>query len=255
MREEELRSSSEIIQPLQTPKLVMGKRFKAIHSETDERLSGVILSRVGKATGKYKDCYNIRNDSDGSIDFIELKNLQDFEHAEEEVEMLILFNNSDVKATKELERKNWIDNEVFEEVEDYGQESFCEMGCHREDKRRERLVKARLVAWGFEEDTLKLRKDFPTCSKEGMRVAMSLALTRAWKCHTLDNKAAYLQGNTIERNLYLKPLPEFFNGSIWKLKKTVYGLCDAVRACYLRIKDQLLSLSATICMSEASLFY
>ena len=106
LREEELRSSSNIRQPLQTPKPGMGKRFKAINSETGERLSGDILSRAGKATGKYKDCYNIRNDSDGSIDFIELKNLEDFEHVEEDVEMLIIFNDSDVKAATELERKN-----------------------------------------------------------------------------------------------------------------------------------------------------
>ena len=82
-------------------------------------------------------------------------------------------------------------------------------------KEGRRQVKARLVARGFEEDTLKLRKNSPTCHKEGMRVAMSVALTRGWKCHTLGIKAAYLQGNTIERNLYLKPPPEFFNGNIW----------------------------------------
>ena len=76
-----------------------------------------------------------------------------------------------------------------------------------------------------------------------------------WKCHSLDVKAAYLQGNLIKRDVYLMPPPEYFRGNFWKLKKTVYGLCDAARAWYLRVRDQLLELKAVTCSLEPSLFF
>ena len=46
----------------------------------------------------------------------------------------------------------------------------------------------------------------------------------------MDVKAAYLQGNAIDRDVYLEPPPEYFRGKLWKLKKTVYDLCDAAKA-------------------------
>ena len=46
-------------------------------------------------------------------------------------------------------------------------------------------------------------------------------------------KAAFLQGYSIERDLYLKPPKEAGTLNLWKLKKTVYGLCDAPRSWYL----------------------
>ena len=39
------------------------------------------------------------------------------------------------------------------------------------------------------------------------------------------------------------------------LKKTVYGLCDAARAWYFRVKNELKSLSVKICPLDNSLFY
>ena len=73
-------------------------------------------------------------------------------------------------------------------------------------------------------------------------MVLALAATKGWECHSLDVKAAYLQGNLIERDIYLRPPPEYNNGQLWKLNKTVYGLCDAARAWYLRVKQELLSL-------------
>ena len=73
-------------------------------------------------------------------------------------------------------------------------------------------------------------------------------------CHVVDVKAAYLQGNAIEREVFLKPPPEYDEGMIWKLKKTVYGLCDAARAWYLRVKEKLENLRVKKCSLDNSLF-
>ena len=116
------------------------------------------------------------------------------------------------------------------------------------------VIKARLVARGFEEDTLEFRKDSPTCSKEAVRLALTIAATNNWDCHTLDVKVAYLQGDKIERVVHLRPPPEFNCGSLWKLKKTVYGLCDAARQWYLRVKRVLMDLGASVSSLDPALF-
>merc|ERR1712142_1273411 len=58
----------------------------------------------------------------------------------------------------------------------------------------------------------------------------------------------------IFREKFLKPPPEFNNGSLWKLKKTVYGLCDAEREWYIRVKSELEFLSVKMCSLDNSLF-
>ena len=41
-----------------------------------------------------------------------------------------------------------------------------------------------------------------------------------------------MQGERIERNVYLKPPEEANTDTIWRLKKTMYGLKDATQAWY-----------------------
>ena len=171
-------------------------------------------------------------------------------------ELLVLYTNEAVEEAKGKEIKNWQDNEVFEEVESSEGQKVLSVRWVITEKVQEdkEVVKARLVARGFEEDTEGVRKDSPTCSREAVRLAVSLAATKNWKCHTMDVRAAYLQGNKIERDVFVKPPPEFDNGMVWKLKKTVYGLKDAARAWYLRVKQELLQLGVKISKFDSALF-
>ena len=171
-------------------------------------------------------------------------------------EMLVFYTNNEVDEAKQKELNNWLDNEVFEEVEEFDGKNLMSVRWVITEKMKsgKKVVKARLVARGFEEDTNGLRKDSPTCSREAVRLAVSIASTKKWKCHTLDVTAAYLQGNKIERDVFVKPPPEFDNGMIWKLKKTVYGLSDAARAWYLRVKEELLKLGVKISKYDSALF-
>ena len=63
-----------------------------------------------------------------------------------------------------------------------------------------------------------------------MRLILALSSTKGGTCHSLDMKAAFIQGNTTNRDVFLMPPPEYYSGKLWKLKKTVYVLCDAARA-------------------------
>lgn len=242
--------------PQRPSHLTAGQRIQGIRSDSGELVSGRVVSRAGKATGKHKDCYNFRWDSDGSVSWADLNSdFSTWEIISEGTEMMILFNSEEVMCAKEKEMRNWRDNKVFEEVEDLGQESLSVRWVVTEKfKGGKTVVKARLVARGFEEDTGGLRKDSPTCSKEAVRLALSLTSAMGWTCHSLDVKAAYLQGNEISREVYLRPPQEFADGRLWKLRKTVYGLCDAARHWYLRVKNQLTDLGAQVCSLDPALF-
>ena len=118
----------------------------------------------------------------------------------------------------------------------------------------ESIVKARLVARGFEEDLIN-HTDSPTCSKDSLCLYLALMVTSGWKCCTIDIKSAFLQGNKIERTVFLRPPKEFNYGHLWKLKKNVYGLNDAARAWYSRLKDVLLFLGMKIRRLDPALFF
>ena len=234
----------------------VGNRIEGVDPSSGESIVGRIVSRAGKSTGKYKNCFNVKKDSDGSIDWINLDQLDGLKNVPDNVEMLVMYNSEEVCVAKEKEIQNWRQNDVYKEVEDEGQVTVSVRWIITEKlKEGETVTKARLVARGFEEDSLTMKKDSPTCSREAVRLTISLAASNQWTVNVLDVRSAYLQGDKIDRELFLWPPPEYNNGKLWKLNKTVYGLCDAARAWYNRVKKELLALSVQMCSLDPSLFY
>ena len=116
-------------------------------------------------------------------------------------------------------------------------------------------TKARLVVRGYEEQNDEIRSDSPTCSKDNIRMLLGVAGAKGWKVQSLDVKAAFLQGKTIERDVFVKPPVEFRKENvIWKLRKVVYGLCDASRNWYLRVAEVLKNLGMKICKFDNAVF-
>ena len=61
--------------------------------------------------------------------------------------------------------------------------------------------KARLVIKGFEEPTKdKISKDFPTCSKENLRVALSIVAQKKWKLNSIGIKLHFYKEKTLIEN-------------------------------------------------------
>ena len=101
-------------------------------------------------------------------------------------------------------------------------------------------TKARLVALGFQDETVtknSVLKDSPTCAKEALRLLLVIISARTWTIHSLDVKSAFLQGKPIERVVFLRPPPEAKAKGYWKLLKWVYGLDDASRQWYHRVRE------------------
>ena len=236
--------------------LKCGQRFQGFDSSTGEHVSGKILSRAGKVKGSNRYCYNVERDSTGWRGWMNMNNIRDLTFISDDSQMIILFNNAEVSKAKEKELKNWISNKVFEEVEDNGQPTISVRWVITERVLNSEIdTKARLVARGFEEQTSHLKKDSPTCATEIVRITLCIASSNRWHCHTVDVKAAYLQGDDIQREVYLQPPDEYNRGKLWKLNKTVYGLCDAARAWYMRVKNELIVLGVTKSPLDNSLFF
>ena len=109
----------------------------------------------------------------------------------------------------------------------------------------EKKVKARLVCRGFEE-LVKVQADSPTASKETLHMLLAIAATKGWTIKSGDIKNAYLQGEHLDRDIYMEPPPEQKKcGKIWKLKKAVYGMNDAGRKWYFKVEETLNRLGCT----------
>ena len=162
-----------------------------------------------------------------------------------------------VSEAKMVELQSWKTNEVYEEVPCENQKCIsvrwvcgmksCENGYS--------YPKARLVARGFEEDNQNLNKESPTCSKDSFRVINAIVAQKQWKLNTIDIKTAFLQGEELDREVYLYPPKEANTNRIWKLKKCVYGLADASLKWYGRVKSFLLQNKGKMSVAHPAVFY
>ena len=96
----------------------VGKRYEITLADSDEKMNVRILSRAGKATGKYKDCYNYRNEGNGQESWIDFgKDVSGIREMLEDEEIMIMISDEKTMEAKRKEIESWIENEVFEEVD------------------------------------------------------------------------------------------------------------------------------------------
>ena len=92
-------------------------------------------------------------------------------------------------------------------------------------------IKARLVVRGDQdkgEDDI--RCDSPTVDRTTVKFMLALAANQGFEIRAVDISAAFLQGRELDREVYVKPPPEFKKpGTVWKLLKGLYGLKEAAR--------------------------
>jgi len=154
---------------------------------------------------------------------------------------------------KELDQ--WKQRNVYKEIVNNG-EDFVSLRWVVTQKiiNDNPITKARLCARGFEEDQ-NFRTDSPTCSREGIRVILTLIASKGWKCNSLDVKTAFLQGKVLERVVIVKPPKEAQTDKLWLLQKCVYGLADASRYWYLKVKEELCKLGGKPSKYDQGIFY
>ena len=218
-----------------------------------------ILSSQPKKTGKYYHFINIKND-DSDPECLDWNSVSEWcEMPSPEFLVLLSTENEfsqEVVDAKDRELESLKANRVFETVPYCGQNTVSSKWVLSEKfKDGEKIMKARLVARGYEENTINLRKDSPTCSKEGQRLVYYTAATKSWKIRSLDFTSAFLQGEEIEREVFLRPPRDVCDKQeIWKLRKCIYGLTDAPRRWYTNIKKTLLKLGGSQSAYDSALY-
>ena len=147
---------------------------------------------------------------------------------------------NEVIAAKEKEVENLKKYGTFEEMEDEGKEKITSRWVvtkkTKQDGQKEDF-KARLVARGFQEmgDP---QSDSPTALRESAKLFYSIAANENFNLRSIDIKAAFLQSNELDRDVILEPPADIKKeGIVWRLVKPLYGLKDASRKFWLRMKE------------------
>ena len=247
--------SEDLVEEL--PKLRKGNRVRAVNRDTGQMEEWEILSLAGKRSSKYwADSYNVQDLGSGDKGWINLKDYSNIEKIEDEEEILLGFENKSILEAKERELQSWRENNVYKEVEDIGQKAISTRWIVTEKiKEGKKICKARLVARGFEEEMAEWEKDAPTCNAETLKFCLTVMKLKKWTCYSLDVKTAYLQGDQIQREVYLKPPREGEWNGLWKLNKTVYGLKDAAKAWYCKVVKVVEELGGVRSRLESNIFF
>ena len=71
----------------------------------------------------------------------------------------------------------------------------------------------------------------------------------------MDIKTAFLQGKLLEREIFMKPPKKANTKKLWKLGKCVYGLNEASRYWYERVKEEFLKVEMEESNYDDALFF
>ena len=225
----------------------------------------LIMSRAGKASCKASsNWYNIELDSGEK--FATDMSTQEYRKINEDAEIIMMVSHEILAVLVPRDRHNSEEciqakfNELeklkefntYKEVKDEGQERITTTWVMTEKGTETR---ARLTARGFQE-TADIPKDSPTMHKSSLRIVLALSAALGWKIQTTDIRSAFLQGNDLDRIVYVKP-PKEANaaGILWLLNKCLYGLKDASKQWYGKVEDRLYKLGFKKADDDYGLFY
>jgi hypothetical protein len=119
--------------------------------------------------------------------------------------------------------------------------------------------KARLVAQGYnQQEGIDYDETFaPVARLESIRILLAYACAHNFKLFQMDVKSAFLNG-VINEEVYVAQPPGFINfekpNHVYKLKKAFYGLKQAPKAWYDRLKTFLVDHKYTMGLVDNTLF-
>ena len=118
--------------------------------------------------------------------------------------------------------------------------------------------KARLVAQGFSQvEGIDYNETFAPVTKfNSIRLLLALSARFDWEIHQMDVKSAFLNGE-LDEEIYMRPPPGYKTtpGTVWRLKKTLYGLKQASREWYKKLSHELDTLGFSRIQADHCVFY
>ena len=83
--------------------------------------------------------------------------------------------------------------------------------------------------------------------KESFKLLISIAANNGLRLASLDIRTAFLQSKALYRNVFIKPPDDIkMPGFVWRLKKLLYGLDNASRKFWLRLKEILVEMGLSV---------
>ena len=255
-----------------TKQVAILKRAEKVQIRIEGVWKNATVISSGKRTGKYPNWYNFVLD-DGQIISDDVENIELRKTEEPRVERKDNEDNSDRNLheeilavlvdkdetntpealdakQKELDKLEEFD--TYEVIEDEGQEYITTLWVIT--KKGDEL-RARLTAKGFQE-LQDVPKESPTMHKHTLRIILAIAAANKWQISASDVKSAFLQGNELDRIVLVKPPKEAkLLKKLWRLKKCLYGLRDASKKWYEKVKNNLEKLGFKKSTYDSGLFY
>ena len=167
-----------------------GDIVRFVDPDTKENGRFLVVSRAGKAQGQYHNWFHVKNLDNGMLKSV------DFSHVEwskDEEEVYYNASNSvEVAHVQAEELAKWKQYGVYTEVKDTGQPAITTRWVLTEKSVEDvRMVKARLVEQGYEEEASNIQTDSLTVCRENLRLVSTIAVSNKWKIHSMDVKAAF----------------------------------------------------------------
>ena len=254
------------------PQIAILKRAEKVQIKVDGEWKNAQVISSGKRSGKYPNWYNFSLE-DGQIISDDVENLELRKVEEQRVErterednsdrnlheeiLAVLVDKDDTNTPEALEAKQKeLDKlqefDTYEVIEDEGQEYITTLWVVT--KKGDEL-RARLTAKGFQE-LQEVPKESPTMHKHTLRIILAIAATNKWNISASDVKSAFLQGNELDRIVLVKPPKEAkLQKKLWRLRKCLYGLRDASKKWYEKVKHNLEKLGFKKSIYDSGLFF
>ncbi len=161
-------------------------------------------------------------------------------------------NSPAAMAAKMVELEKLKAFDTYQVVDDNGQENITTTWVLTEKGQE---VRARLTARGFQEEG-NFPTDSPTVQKHSIRLLLAISAQSKWNISTTDISSAFLQGNLLDRDVFIKPPREAnLPGKLWKLNKCLYGLKDASRQWYFKVVNKLIEQGFQKCFCDKGVFF
>ena len=114
------------------------------------------------------------------------------------------------------------------------------------------IAKSRLVVPGHRDPGLGyFRSDSPTATLQAVRISKAIAVRNGWKGWSFDVTTAFLSGENLQRNVYVRAPeeglpavddePAVRGGELMQILRSAYGLVESPRLWYLRASKLLTS--------------
>jgi hypothetical protein len=117
--------------------------------------------------------------------------------------------------------------------------------------------KDRLVAKGFQQiHGIDYDETFSLVAKmDSIHLALAISTAKGWEVHQMDVNNSFLHGD-LSKEIYMEQPQGFIQNSslVCRLKKSLYGLNQAPRSCYVKMDSYLLSHDFFRCKYDSNVY-